>query len=215
MEPLASSQAAPSFPTLEILSPSKHHTFTKPSKRINDGADVTHFLTSHAYRDIGIFIMQLNRAMCPRKVLGPDSKQTVRFFSRWEAQPDSSVGRLQALLRQVEGFIEEAPPDPGPRRFGNVSFRTWYGILGERVGGLMDEFLPAEVLSFGSPNGPREEIEGYFLGAFGSAQRLDYGTGHELSFIAFLGCLWKLGAFKDGGANGTVERSIVLGVIEP
>lgn len=215
MEPPSSSQASPSFPTLEILSTSKPHTFVKPSKKINDGPDVTHFLTSLAYRDIGVFIMQLNRAMCPRKVLGPDSKQTVRVFNRWEAQPDSSVGRLQALLRKVEGFIEEAPPDPGPRRFGNVSFRRWYGIVEERVSGLMDEFLPVDVLNFGSPDGPRDEIQAYFLGGFGSAQRLDYGTGHELSFIAFLGCLWKLGAFKDGKPDGSVERGIVLGVIEP
>jgi serine/threonine-protein phosphatase 2A activator len=30
------------------------------------------------------------------------------------------------------------------------------------------------------------EILPYFVGSFGSAQRLDYGTGHELSFAAFL-----------------------------
>ena len=56
----------------------------------------------------------------------------------------------------------------------------------------------------------REEIKVYLLGSFGSAQRLDYGTGHELSFVAFLGCLWKVGAFEDGE-----ERAIVVGVIQP
>jgi len=61
-----------------------------------------------------------------------------------------------------------------------------------------------------------DELRHYLVGAFGSAQRLDYGTGHELSFLAFLGCLWKLGGFADGGADdGEVERSIVLGVVEP
>jgi serine/threonine-protein phosphatase 2A activator len=65
---------------------------------------------------------------------------------------------------------------------------------------------------------PLEEIKQYFLGGFGSSQRLDYGTGHELSFLAFLGCLWKLGFFPaqpEGETPGAVERSIVLGVIEP
>jgi len=36
------------------------------------------------------------------------------------------------------------------------------------------------------------EITSYFTGAFGSGQRLDYGTGHELSFAAFLCTLFLL-----------------------
>ena len=36
------------------------------------------------------------------------------------------------------------------------------------------------------------EIIPYFLGGFGSGQRLDYGTGHELSFAAFLCTLFLL-----------------------
>lgn len=63
-------------------------------------------------------------------------------------------------------------------------------------------------------DGAREEVGTYFMGAFGSSQRLDFGTGHEVSFIAFLGCLWKLGYFKDG-VQGDIEREIVLHVIEP
>ena len=53
------------------------------------------------------------------------------------------------------------------------------------------------------------------MGSFGSCQRLDYGTGHELSFIAFLGCLWKLGFFNDGPPGEETERQIVLHVLEP
>jgi serine/threonine-protein phosphatase 2A activator len=30
------------------------------------------------------------------------------------------------------------------------------------------------------------ELKEYLLGSFGSPQRLDYGTGHELSFVAFI-----------------------------
>ncbi|KAL1842787.1 hypothetical protein VTK73DRAFT_3044 [Phialemonium thermophilum] len=124
-------------------------------------------------------------------------------------------------------MVEEAPPDPGPRRFGNASFRKWHALLGERVDGLLKEYLSPQVMEFGqaqrtegadqaaSAGGPIVELRAYFLGAFGSSQRLDYGTGHELSFLAFLGCLWKLRAFEDGPEEGDIERSIVLGVIEP
>ena len=96
-----------------------------------------------------------------------------------------------------------------------------------RVDELMGEFIAAEVLDFpraggaggggddGEVVGARDELRAYLLGGFGSAQRLDYGTGHELSFLAFLGCLWKLGAFTDGKAGGEIERHFVLGVLEP
>lgn len=113
----------------------------------------------------------------------------------------------------MEGYVNEAPPDPGPRRFGNVSFRKWSELLVERVDGLLDEGLLGETTR--AAEGAKLEVSRYFLGAFGSSQRLDYGTGHELSFLAFLGSLWKLGYFKDGTQDGEIEREIVLSVIEP
>ncbi|KAI1496675.1 serine/threonine-protein phosphatase-like protein 2A activator 1 [Biscogniauxia marginata] len=216
-------QTEGTFPVLETLDPSTPHTFIRPTKQINDGPDVSRFLTSKAYRDIGVFVLQLNRAMCPRKSIGEDGKDKTQTFligSEYETQPAESVRKLQEMLSKIDSFIDEAPPDPGPRRFGNVSFRQWYRLLEERVSDLLKEHLPNSVLKFGSgSNGDvvtaADELTAYLLGGFGSAQRLDYGTGHELSFIAFLGCLWKLGAFKDGNSNGDIERNIVLGVFEP
>lgn len=211
------------FPVLEVLDPSKPHRFIKPAKMINEGSDVPQFLTSKAYRDIGLFVMQLNRAMCPRKIKGDDGKdkyQTFNIGSEYETRPVESVRKLQDLLAKAESYIDEAPPHPGPRRFGNVSFRSWHQLLEERIPGLLQEYLPEPVLKFASGSSDRgdtalDELKAYFLGGFGSSQRLDYGTGHELSFLAFLGCLWKLGAFQDGRPNGEIERNIVLGVFEP
>lgn len=241
------------LPTLEVLDPSKPHVFVRPTKRINDGPDVAHFLTSKAYRDIGVFVLQLNRALCPRKPQTPTAASLAPPTARPSAssnpgvaaqtfpldqsrQEPEAVRRLQELLEKVGAIIEEAPPDPGPRRFGNISFRTWYALLEGRAEGLLREYLPQKVLGAdfseptaweGDERGPRDgdgeerpaealdELRAYFLGGFGSAQRLDYGTGHELSFLAFLGCLWKLGGFAGGDADGETERRIVLGVIEP
>lgn len=105
-----------------------------------------------------------------------------------------------------------------------MSFRKWYQIVEERVDELLELHVPEQVLRFGASGRegdkdaitPKEELKKYLLGSFGSAQRLDYGTGHELSFLAFLGCLWKLGGF-DAKPDpwGTEERGIVMGVIEP
>ncbi|KAA8565923.1 hypothetical protein EYC84_009734 [Monilinia fructicola] len=171
----------------------KPHTFQKPIKRIHEGHDVPHFLVSKAYADIGVFVMQLNISMCPRKSLerGQDPK-TWRLDTPLELS--DPVKKLQELLQNIDSIIDEVPPDKGPRRFGNVSFRKWYEILETRAKDLLKEYLPAEVLGFGGGSSDEEvsaldELTSYFLGGFGSAQRLDYGTGHELSFLAFLGCV--------------------------
>jgi serine/threonine-protein phosphatase 2A activator len=148
-----------------------------------------------------------------------DSGRIETFTLHSKREDPQSVKQLQALLEKLKSFIDEAPPSKEPRRFGNASFRVWHQLLEERADGLLKDFLPEHVLNFPHSGdiGPLVELRAYFLGSFGSATRLDYGTGHELSFLAFLGCMWKLGGFKDGtgGRSGDIERSIVFGVFEP
>jgi serine/threonine-protein phosphatase 2A activator len=215
------------FPQLEVFDAASVPTFIQPAKRIHDGADVNHFLRSQAYRDIGIFILQLNRALCPRKppatgAGGEAINIASESFSLDSKRNDlEAVKKLRALLKKTGAIIDEAPPDPGPRRFGNVSFRRWHEMLESRADELLREHLPSELLGLRDAGAGQEEatafdeLKAYYLGGFGSAQRLDYGTGHELSFVAFLGSLWKLGLFKGDSQDGEVERSISLGVIEP
>ncbi|UNI18087.1 Serine/threonine-protein phosphatase 2A activator 1 [Purpureocillium takamizusanense] len=235
---MASVAAAAPIPTLQLVDTSSLPSFTKPVKRIHEGPDVKRFLTSLAYRDIGLFILQLNRALCPRlpsdPALPPSSTSpssgaaattpittaSSRKATVYPLKPGSptsvpSIQVLQKLLSEIEALVEQAPPDPGPRRFGNVSFRAWYALAEDKLDGLLRAGLLGETLDLGG-GAARDEVGSYLLGAFGSAQRLDYGTGHELSFVAFVGCLWKLGFFKDGSdMDGSIEREIVLNVFEP
>ena len=97
--------------------------------------------------------------------------------------------------------------------------------------GLLAEHLPDDILALDSNDNKEEkqgegqeenkivraqdELSAYLLGSFGSAQRLDYGTGHELSFLAFLGGIWRLGGFEKSNDAGVEERGIVLGILEP
>jgi serine/threonine-protein phosphatase 2A activator len=174
------------IPTLDILDPASLPKFTKPVKQINDGHDVSHFLASLAYRDIGLFVLQLNHALCPRQQTSSPVPRTFPLSDKPSTTP--SIVALQTLLSKVENLMTEAPPAPGPRRFGNVSFRQWHSLLQQRLDTLLDNGLLSETLGQGEGSA-REEVISYFLGGFGSDQRLDYGTGHELSFLAFLGCL--------------------------
>ena len=207
------------IPTLELADPNNGCSFTVPAKRINDGDDVVFFLASRAYADLMTFIFQLNTSMMPRMAGAEDS--SLQSAREWKLNDPtmscpSATQNIAALLDALASVIDEAPPDPGPRRFGNVSFRKWYEIVLERLPSLLDRYLPSELLAFKSTSdvSVRAELEAYLVGSFGSSQRLDYGTGHELSFLAFLACLWKLGAFPES-RNGDQERGIILGVFEP
>jgi serine/threonine-protein phosphatase 2A activator len=196
------------FPTLSKLDNLDSHKFEEPSKKIHDGEDVSFFLTSVAYRDIVTFILQLNRSVIPRKdYTKGSSKATSWPLGSPDVEFSFAVQTLRALLNKLLNLVDEVPPDTGPRRFGNVSFRKWHRLIEDQIDELLDQYLPEELAP------AHEELAAYLLGSFGSPQRLDYGTGHELSFLAFLACLWKVNFFQDS-EQGVEERGIVLGLFE-
>lgn len=188
------------------------YTFRTPSKCIDSGDDLAFFLTSTTYHELKLWLLQLTRACLP--VRSGDGKVETRQLGL-PLQLPPTVASVQDLVKQLDALIEQAPPHTGPRRFGNVAFRTWSSLLEAKGDDLIDASLTRLLDEHGGGDTARrhalrDELKAYFLGGFGSAQRLDYGTGHELSFLAFLGCLWKLGAFQAGD-----EWSIVAGVVQP
>ena len=209
----------PSYVSLERLDSNLPHEFILPVKKIQSGHDVSTFLVSKAYRDIVHFLLQLNKAMFPliTRENGSDQKIIQSFeIGSSIVQFSDTVIQLRKLLFTLNSIVDEVPLETGPRRFGNLSFRKWYELVESRITELLNEYLPPQVCSFkhGSDMDALTELRGYLLGSFGSPQRLDYGTGHELSFLAFLACIWKLDGFLDS-TSGQEERGIVLGVIEP
>lgn len=51
---------------------------------------------------------------------------------------------------------------------------------------MIHDVLPADQLS------ASDELACYLIESFGNATRVDYGTGHELAFVMFLCCLFKI-----------------------
>lgn len=78
-------------------------------------------------------------------------------------------------------------------RFGNKAFRSWC----DRV----IDAAEADILAMAAAANPDfqhiqraiPELKTYLIDAFGSYERIDYGTGHELNFFVFLYCLCKMG----------------------
>ncbi|GAM89349.1 hypothetical protein ANO11243_073860 [Dothideomycetidae sp. 11243] len=187
----------------------------EPRKRINDGEDLAYFLRSTAFADIVTFVGQLNRAMFPETM----SDGEVRAWPTQSVHIVQSpqVMRIKVLIQTLDTILRETPPESGPRRFGNVAFRTWYAKVQDRLPTLLQQALPEDVwrhVERDQQDTLKKELGEYLLGSLGSAERLDYGTGHELSFLAFLIGVWKLNGFAPCEA-GEEERGIVVGVIEP
>lgn len=205
------------LPRLASSPPDQSHHFDTPSKRIHDGPDVQFFQKSLAYRDVMTFIFQLNRSLVPRKRTSDGTIKEFRIDNIQQSDPIPQIVSIKNVISKLQEKIVDAPPDTGPRRFGNVSFRKWYQIVENQIDAILSEAIPENL------HPAIVEIKAYLLGSFGSPQRLDYGTGHELSFLAFIACLWKLDYFASTSTDSDrtsdtvsdVERQIVFCIFAP
>lgn len=96
-----------------------------------------------------------------------------------------AVKAVLGMLDDIKLLKEQTPPFPGPRRYGNMACRDWHDKLTTQIDGIFANRLG----KYNVCDGFRSEAKYYFLGSFGSRERLDYGTGHELSFLAFISLL--------------------------
>jgi serine/threonine-protein phosphatase 2A activator len=190
-------------PQLQLLDMSKLYNFSIPAKLINNASTLTHWQTSHAYTDITTFILQLNHGMFPTTSEEPPLEDPFSY--------SLPILGLRALILDLTALINDAPPDTGPRRFGNVAFRKWFSLAEATLPNLLERHIPGiRNIALSSSNTLLDELQAYLLGSFGSEQRLDYGTGHELSFLAFLACLCKVHLLPLDS-----PKTIVVGVLNP
>lgn len=174
--------------------------FSKPEKRIFDGADIGPFQRSLALKRLHLVISQiLNKVqgtsvpkgwLLAATVTRSSSNSPEITFNAERERPDSttlpiSVARVIRILDNCDLLIDETPPLTGPRRYGNFACRSWHDKI-EAEGANW-------LLEFTSKKGLIDELAYYLLNSFGSALRLDYGSGHELSFVAFVGGLLECG----------------------
>jgi serine/threonine-protein phosphatase 2A activator len=90
-----------------------------------------------------------------------------------------TVQLLLNILDRVGETVNEFPPeDAGGSRFGNKSFQRFYDAVWERAAAWHKELE--------LPEGAKEEAQRYFCEAWGNRTRIDYGSGHELNFLAWM-----------------------------
>lgn len=153
-----------------------NHEFMPPERAVLSFEDMPVWEKSEAYYEYIGFITAMNDA--------------VQGISLNAQCPRTEVTNgLISMLGKLDTWLTETPPIQQPQRFGNKAFRTWYAKLKENALDLLQEALPSRFYR------AVPEIQAYLTESFGNATRIDYGTGHEMSFCMFLCCLFKIGAF--------------------
>lgn len=145
------------------------------------------WIGSQAYADVMGFLSAMNDSVRDKKI--SESSTT-----------SSTVDKLLTLLLTVDSWIDDIPPVDQPQRFGNKAFKQFYDKLVSSSADLLRTSLDE------SFHRSIEEISVYLNESFGNSTRIDYGTGHELAFVAFLCCLYKVGALCEADAAATVLR---------
>jgi serine/threonine-protein phosphatase 2A activator len=146
-------------------------TFVPVRKEILTKQDLDVFHTSEAHSLYVDWILALNDAV-------RDKKNSCDVFV------SERVRALTEMLSRMDDWVTKVETvDNAKSRFGNPAFRTWLEKMKGDVESLLS-FVPKDAVV---------EVGGYLLVSFGDEQRIDYGTGHEANFMAFLLCLHRLG----------------------
>lgn len=126
----------------------------------------------------------------------------VGLESKSVASVSQAVESLVSVLDKLSDWVDEIPPEVHSLRYGNPAFRTWFARLEEEGKGLVEGVLREAGVGVEAAEG----VAPYFQEAFGNRTRIDYGTGHETCFVAFLFCLAKLGVLMEGDCAAVVLK---------
>lgn len=173
------SESAPETPALPSPpAPGSIH-FTPPVKRILSPADHQKFLASSTYILLQAWIFTLADSVRGQTTASIDSHHL-----------SAAVRRLDSVLEQLEAFVRQHPALDTGSRFGNPAFRSLHKAIVQDV-----ERMHKETLGLDDEQAVKE-VSVYLINSFGSEERLDYGSGHELNFMIWLLCLHQLGEIK-------------------
>uniref|UniRef100_A0A2P2IML8 Serine/threonine-protein phosphatase 2A activator n=1 Tax=Rhizophora mucronata TaxID=61149 RepID=A0A2P2IML8_RHIMU len=193
LPPNHSSQAiilAPVPQARKVLTVSPPYNFQAPCKRIQSLDDIRRFHDSDSGKNFLGFVVALSECIRGHKISDP-------------CRESQTVKTMVSIIETLIQWIEEIPPVEQAARYGNIAYRTWNERLVENSESLMLQFLPEELKA------STVEIVPYFVDSFGNSSRIDYGTGHETNFAAWLYCLARMGVIIEEDYQAVVARVFV------
>ncbi|KAM7252793.1 hypothetical protein ACFE04_025411 [Oxalis oulophora] len=174
---------------VHVISPPPYH-FQTPSKKIQSPEDIHKFHNSDAGKNFLGFVVSLSDSIRGHKISDPCHVSPV-------------VDQIVTIIETLNQWVDQIPPMQQSSRYGNLSYRTWHERLVANSGSLMLKFLPQELCA------ATIELVPYFTDSFGNSSRIDYGTGHETNFAAWLYCLARMEVIKEEDYHAVVARVFV------
>ncbi|KAG0025454.1 Serine/threonine-protein phosphatase 2A activator 2 [Podila clonocystis] len=161
-------------------------SFVVPRREILTKDDLELFHGSETYASLFEFLDKLNESV-------------VGVVSTVECYQSEVVKGMLEVLDRVNDVSQQYPPETGHEsRFGNPAFRKFYDQVSISAPEWMELVqLPKEAIP---------EVSKYFVECWGNRKRIDYGTGHEASFLAWLHCFDKLGLIKEEDYKAVVIK---------
>ena len=160
---------------------SEEHPYEVPTKKIVDMNAMLQFQSSAGAMDLTMFIVECQKAVKNTKMTQTPLSDRIKPLHDW--------------LDKIELWLNEVPPLEQEMRFGNKAFRTWLDKIKDDVDVDLGVIMQAGNPNFKHYQRAIVEVKEYLLDSFGSYERIDYGTGHELNFYVFLYCMCKLGIY--------------------
>ena len=164
------------------------HLSLTPLRHIFCDEDLQYFINkSVGYRSICNFIESICESVTNA------ARQGRLSIIRPSVEVNSICDRfVSAVLVPLEDMLAEFPPLPQSQRFGNKAFSQWHSAATARMSSWIGTYITSlSVDSIVCANVCAVEVCSYLLGSFGDPKRIDYGTGHELSFLCALMCLFQ------------------------
>ncbi|CCE63099.1 hypothetical protein TPHA_0D04650 [Tetrapisispora phaffii CBS 4417] len=169
----------------------KEQSFSLPLKRIYDSQSTFTFQSSIAIYRLKYYLHKYINMV--HNVEIPDLTYVSEI---------TIVNEMSSLLTELSNDIDTIPPFEGPRRYGNLACRNWHSLIDSKVPLLLEKVLGCS--NHATEKGEFEKLKGciielnyYLCNSLGSATRLDYGTGHELSFLAVIAAMDMLGLWTE------------------
>lgn len=150
------------------------HTFINPEKKVKDVSLLNQWMASNAYKELISFFTHLQNAIKSKAISATPLNQKPAYLAFYK------------FFSALEALLTECPPIQQPMRFGNRAFTDWHKKLDGPIDALQEDLLD------GPKKGAKIELALYLKESFGSEVRIDYGTGHELTFAIFQLCCCKL-----------------------
>lgn len=169
--------------------PEDPRAFKLPTRRILSKQDHDLFLASPAYNLVVAWVFGLSEAVADTPISAVKDDDL-----------SNPTKTMLEILDNAEQLVYQNPPDDqGGSRFGNKRFRDFLDKVKAQA--------PTWHQQLGVENPDAiAEVSAYLNQSFGNRKRIDYGSGHELNFLVWLLCLYKLRVVKREDFNHIVLK---------